>query len=371
MKVAIVTNYWRGSQGGGIRVYLENLVRELDARGADVRVIFREGQDPDAVCIPASQRVFAVRSLSALRNYGPDVVSVHGGWHCLFPAVAYKLLHGCTVVQTFHTEPEEALTDRFRLFYQALLNRCDHVTFVSNRLRERTIEVWNLEFPKTEITYAGAPKVGRVTPDEAVLFCERFGIADRRPVLLALGLTALKYKAEGLKQLIRAVNILKEKYPGIVLIATRKGVFSPEVEAFARDEGLSGHVVFTGNIENPAVPLSLCDVYAHITLGDGLPIALLEAMAAGRPLVATPVAGIPEAIRDGENGILVPPEPAAIAERIDYLLENPRVSRSLGMNARRTVDERFTWEKSAAKFLELFLDGRQPAEGPQDRRQMH
>ncbi len=68
MKVAIVTNYWRGSQGGGIRVYLENLVRELDARGADVRVIFREGQDPDAVCIPASQRVFAVRSLSALRR---------------------------------------------------------------------------------------------------------------------------------------------------------------------------------------------------------------------------------------------------------------------------------------------------------------
>ncbi|CVK32289.1 protein of unknown function [Methanoculleus bourgensis] len=155
MKVALITNYWKESQGGGIRVYLQNLVRELAASGADVRVIFREGSDPDEVCIPGGQRIFAVRSLSALRDYRPDVISVHGGWHCLFPAVAYKLIHGCTVVQTFHTEPEEALTDRFRLFYQALLNRCDHVTFVSDRLRERTSEVWNLRFPRTEITYAG------------------------------------------------------------------------------------------------------------------------------------------------------------------------------------------------------------------------
>ncbi|MCK8519396.1 glycosyltransferase family 4 protein [Methanoculleus sp. 7T] len=358
MKVALITNYWKESQGGGVKVYLQNLVGELTASGADVRVIFREGSDPDEVCIPGGQRLFAVRSLSALRDYGPDVISVHGGWHCLFPAVAYKLLCGCTVVQTFHTEPEEALTDRFRLFYQTLLSRCDHVTFVSERLRERTIEVWNLKFPRAEITYAGAPGVAMVTPGEVAAFRERFGIGDRRPVLLALGLTALKYKAEGLKQLIRAVNLLKEKYPGIVLVATRRGVFSPEVEEFARAEGASGHVVFTGDIEAPAVPLSFCDIYTHITLGDGLPIALLEAMAMGKPIVATPVAGIPEAIRDGESGILVPPEPAEIAGMIDYLLVNPSVARSLGKNARRTVDERFTWEKSAEKFLALFSDGR-------------
>lgn len=358
MKVALITNYWKESQGGGIRVYLQNLVRELAASGADVRVIFREGSDPDEVCIPGGQRIFAVRSLSALRDYRPDVISVHGGWHCLFPAVAYKLLQGCTVVQTFHTEPEEALTDRFRLFYQALLNRCDHVTFVSDRLRERTSEVWNLRFPRTEITYAGAPEVVAVTSEEVAAFRERFGIGDRRPVLLALGLTALKYKAEGLKHLIQAVNLLKEKYPGVVLIATRRGVFSPEVEEFARAEGASEHVVFTGDIENPSVPLSLCDIYTHITLGDGLPIALLEAMAMGKPIVATPVAGIPEAIRDGENGILVPPEPAEIAEKIDYLLKNPDVARRLGEAAKRTVEERFTWQKSAAKFLVLFSDGR-------------
>jgi hypothetical protein len=211
MKVALIANYWKESQGGGIKVYLQNLVQELAASGADVRVIFREGSDPDEVCIPTSQRLFAVRSLSALQDYGPDVISVHGGWHCLFPAVAYKLIRGCTVVQTFHTEPEEALTDRFRLFYQALLNRCDHVTFVSERLRERTVEVWNLEFPRTEITYAGAPEIATVTPGEVAAFCERFGIGDRRPVLLALGLTALKYKAEGLKHLIRAVNHLSRR----------------------------------------------------------------------------------------------------------------------------------------------------------------
>jgi len=359
MKIALITNYWKESQGGGIKVYLQNLVRELAASGIDLRVIFREGSDPNEVCISTSQRLFAVRSLSALRDYGPDVISVHGGWHCLFPAVAYKLLHGCTVVQTFHTEPEEALADPFRLFYQILLDRCDHVTFVSNRLRERTIEVWDLNFPRTEITYAGAPESAAVTAEEVAAFRERFGIEDRHPVILALGMTALRYKAEGLKHLIRAINLLKEKYPGIVLIATRRGVFSPEVEEFARAEGASGHVILTGDIEDSAIPLSLCDTYAHITLGDGLPIALLEAMAMGKPIVATPVAGIPEAIRNGENGILVSPEPTEIAEQIDYLLENPNAARRLGENAKRTIDERFTWQKSTAKFLALFSDSRQ------------
>ncbi len=135
----------------------------------------------------------------------------------------------------------------------------------------------------------------------------------------------------------------------------------PEVEEFARAEGgASGHVVFTGDIEDTAVPLSFCDIYTHITFGgDGLPIALLEAMAMGKPIIATPVAGgIPEAIRDGgENGILVPPEPVEIAKMIDYLIENPDIARRLGENAKRTVDERFTWQKSAAKFLTLFSDG--------------
>ena len=167
-------------------------------------------------------------------------------------------------------------------------------------------------------------------------------------------MTAHSLKAEGLKLLIRAVRALRENYPNIVLIATREGKYSDEVKAFAREMGVEEQVVFTGDVENPFVPLEMCDLYTHITLGDGLPLALLEAMAMGKPIVATPIAGIPEVITDGENGLLVAPDAEQVAEKIDLLLRNQDYAERLGRCAKATVEERFTWEQAAKTFLDIY-----------------
>ncbi len=76
-------------------------------------------------------------------------------------------------------------------------------------------------------------------------------------------MTALPYKAKGLKLLIQAVRILRETYPNIVLIATREGKYSEEVRAFTREVGVEEQVIFTGDVENPFVPLKMCDLYAY------------------------------------------------------------------------------------------------------------
>ena len=254
----------------------------------------------------------------------------------------YKKLHGCMLVHTFHTEPDRALPLPARVFFQSLLKACDCVTFVSKILQERVCEVYGLSFSKTAITYAGV-RAGEVTEGEVERFREQYGIDENAIVLLAIGMTALPYKAEGLKLLIRAVRILRETYPNIVLIATREGKYSDEVKAFARDVGVEEQVVFTGDVENPFVPLKICDLYTHITLGDGLPLALLEAMAMGKPIVATPIAGIPEAITDGENGLLVAPEAEQVAEKIDLLLRDREYAERLGRCAKKTVEEKFTY----------------------------
>ncbi|MDI6720030.1 MAG: glycosyltransferase family 4 protein [Methanomicrobiales archaeon] len=357
MRVAIVTEYWKESPGGGIKVFLANLVEELQARAVDVRVLFRVGSDPEQIGLPVNPKLFALKAFLALQQIQPDAVHVHGAdGHTLFPAIVHKKTSGCRVVQTFHTEPETPLSPRFRFFYQRLLDNCDAVTFVSHRLKERVGEVWGLKHPNPQITYAGAPRSVSFSDGEVRKFVTRFRIGGRSPVLLALGLTALSYKAEGLKVLMQAVKLLREEYPGILLIATREGVFSQPLKEYAEREGLTGSVLFTGDVDNSFVPLAIADIYTHITLGDGLPIALLEAMAMGKPIVATPVAGIPEAIRSGMNGILVPPEPRRVAAAIADLLEHPDTAAILGRNAKQAAEDVFTWKKSADRFLALYND---------------
>ena len=233
-----------------------------------------------------------------------------------------------------------------------LLSRCDKVTFVSEGLQVKVREIWGLDLKNTAITYAGAGSK-EVSNDDKRKFCDEFGIDSGSIILLALGLTSMSYKAEGLKLLIKAVKEVEKRYPDITLIATGKGIFFDELKEFANLEGADS-VIFVGDVKNPYIPLALCDIYTHISLGEGLPVALLEAMSMGKPIIATSVGGIPEAIEDGQNGILTPPDVDKIAEKIIYLIENPGEAEKLGRRARQTLEERFTWRASADKFIEIY-----------------
>jgi glycosyltransferase involved in cell wall biosynthesis len=353
MKTALITNYWKNSDGGGIKTYLVNLVGALQGKGADVSVLFREGDDPEHFCGGRNKVAFSFNCYRQLQKIRPEVIYSQETWYCLLPGVLYKELHGCTLVHTFHTEPDRGLPFPAKVFFQTLLNACDCVTFVSKKLQERVIEVDGLSFPKTAVTYAWV-RAGEATEEEVKRFREQYGIREGAVVLVAQAMTAHPLKAEGLKLLIRAVRMLRETYPNIVLIATREGKYSEEVKAFAREVGLEEQVIFTGDVENPFVPLEICDLYTHITLGDGLPLALLEAMAMGKPIVATPIAGIPEAITDGESGLLVAPEVEQVALKIDLLLRDREYAEKLGRCAKKTVEERFTWEQAAERFLQCY-----------------
>ena len=235
MKTALITNYWKNSDGGGVKTYLVNLVDALQDKGADVGVLFRQGDDPEHFCGGKNKVAFSLACYRKLRKIRPEVIYSQWTWYCLLPGVLYKKLHGCTLVHTFHTEPDRGLPLPARVFFQSLLNACDCVTFVSKRLQERVVEVEGLSFSKTAITYAGV-RPGEATEEEVERFLEQYGIDEDAVVLVAIGLTALPYKAEGLKLLIRAVRILRETNPNILLIATREGKYSEEVKAFAREE---------------------------------------------------------------------------------------------------------------------------------------
>jgi hypothetical protein len=155
MNITFITEYWKNSDGGGIKTYLVNLVDTLKNRGTDVSVLFRWGGDPEHFCGGRNKVAFSFACYRQLQKIRPEAVYSQDSWYCLFPGVLYKKLYGCTLVHTFHTEPDRGLPLPGRVFFQTLLNACDCVTFVSKRLQERVVEVYSLSFPKTAITYAG------------------------------------------------------------------------------------------------------------------------------------------------------------------------------------------------------------------------
>lgn len=297
-----------------------------------------------------------LRAFLLLNKLKPQAIHVQGGMYSyVLAGYFFKKIHPTTLLYTFHTSPVpgEKLPALTRMSLQKILNRCDCVTFVSKALEGQIRDGWGLQFERSAVTYGGV-RPECVSPDEASQFRRDWGLAEDDKVLLALGLTALNYKAEGLKLLIKSIKMVRLRYPNVILMATKAGVFLDDLRRFAEEEDMKDNVIFTGDIKEPYVAIAACDIYVHISFGEGLPLSLLESMSMGKPIIATPAGGIPEAIEDRKNGLLVNPTAEDIADKITYLLDNQSAAAALGRNAKLTADYAFTWSRSADEFLRIY-----------------
>jgi glycosyltransferase involved in cell wall biosynthesis len=167
-----------------------------------------------------------------------------------------------------------------------------------------------------------------------------FGWGPSDPFVIAVG-RLVPEKNYGL--LIRAIGILLPRFPSIRCLLVGDGVCRAELSALVGSVGLGGRVAFAGSRADIPDLLGAADVFVLSSLKEGLPVSLLEAMAAGKGIVATSVGGIPETIRDGESGLLVPSGDAeALANGIGTLLADrafrEKLGRAAGDEARRTYD---------------------------------
>lgn len=164
---------------------------------------------------------------------------------------------------------------------------------------------------------------------------------------------------KGVGDLIEAYALLRRRHPDLLLLIAGTG--DPRVERhfreLARRLGVSDGVLFLGGVPNEEVPrlMANCTVFAYPSRGgEGIPRAMLEAMACGRPVVATSVSGIPEAVVDGHNGFLVRPRDVRqLADRLERLLVSEELASELGRNARDLVVREFSYDVVIPKLAEL------------------
>jgi glycosyltransferase involved in cell wall biosynthesis len=128
-----------------------------------------------------------------------------------------------------------------------------------------------------------------------------------------------------------------------------------ELEAKALSLGLADVVTFAGIRSDVPQILAALDVFVLPSLWEGMPNAILEAMAAGLPVVATAVGGTPEVVADGKTGLLVPSHnPAAMAEAMERLLRSPDLRHRMGQAGREQVLQHFTVERMVAQTQKLY-----------------
>jgi glycosyltransferase involved in cell wall biosynthesis len=175
------------------------------------------------------------------------------------------------------------------------------------------------------------------------------------PVILTVG--RMTYPAKGHDDLVAAIPEVLRHVPAARFVVAGDGPREPEIRALAERLGVSAALTFLGRRGDVPALLARADLVCHPARMEGLPNAVMEAMAAARPLVATAVGGTPELVQDGVHGRLVPPEdPPALAAALVAALRDPAHARELARAARRRIEESFSVEGLVRRVDRLYAE---------------
>jgi glycosyltransferase involved in cell wall biosynthesis len=162
---------------------------------------------------------------------------------------------------------------------------------------------------------------------------------------------------KGPQYLVEAAPEVLRARPEAEFVFVGDGPLRASLEERARQLGVSQRLTFLGTRPDVAAILQTCHVLARPSLLEGMPLTVLEAMACGLPVVATPVSGTAELVRDGENGLLVQPaDPASLARAILRLIEDKPLREAQGRRGRHLAESGFSWDAVAARTLAVYRE---------------
>jgi glycosyltransferase involved in cell wall biosynthesis len=323
----------------GSERHLLTLLPALRERGVDARFLGlddppgRPGafyEELRAAGVPF-ERVRAPRDLSPalawrvaarVRAARPDIVHTH-----LVHADVYGALGAaasrCALVSSKHND-DPFRTGAFRLAERVLTRRASRVIAITEALARFNVERVGLPAAKVVVVRYGlddAPAARGVAVDAP----------PSARVLLAVG-RLVPQKGHDLA--VRALAEVRPTHADAVLVVLGEGPERGRLQALARDLGIADAVLLPGNVDGVGDWLARADVVVHPARWEGFGLVLLEAMLAERPVVAAGVSSIPELVRDGETGLVVPPEdPSALALAVLRLLGDERLRARLAAGA--------------------------------------
>ena len=223
---------------------------------------------------------------------------------------------------------------------------------VSQGVRDYLVRQGGLNPAKVRVVANGVDIAAIDAARSGPLVRRELGLPEGLPVIGLVG--RLDHWGKGHKELFTAMAQLKERHPVHALIVGG-GRRIDEVKALAASLGLAGQVHFLGPRRDVPDLLNAMDIFVLPSYSEGVSLALLEAMAAGLPVIVSRVGGLPEVVTDGENGLLIPPRDAeSLAGALERLLADPDFAKKLGQNARKHVREHYSLERLGREINEIY-----------------
>jgi glycosyltransferase involved in cell wall biosynthesis len=299
--------------------------------------------------------------LRELRRERPSVFHAHLNWPmaCKFGLIAAALARIPAVVATeqLFVEYPWPLKVLVYVLQQVIASGVDRYIAVSHHVARRLHQTFDLSAPKVCVVPNSVVLAPFNRPVNAESRAKLMGTPER-PIVLTL---ARLDKQKGLHYLLEAAALV----PEAMFVLAGEGPERPALEAQTRALDLNHRVIFLGYRDDVGDLLASCDLFVLPSLFEGLPLSVLEAMAAGKAVVATAIGGTDEAIVHGETGLLVPPaDPVALARAIRTAVSDPVLSQRLGAAGRARAQQEFAAETMVRRITEIYDEILDSRKGP-------
>jgi Glycosyltransferase len=350
---------------GGAEMMVFRLSEELRRRGHTIvpvgpehgvgwlgDVFRRAGFSPEIFRIQRPIDPQCVRGLVELfRHHRIDLVHSHEFTMAVYGTAASRLL-GLPHLITMHGGLKVCKALRRRIALRWAMRTSDHAVMVSRATQKQFSDDLGVRPSSFTVVPNGVP----VQRGDAAAVRAEFDIEERDCVLVAVGVLE---KHKGHRILLEALTRLQREGLGtpwkLIIAGGGGGSEHDSMVEYVRAEGISDRVHIVLNRNDISDLLALADVFVMPSLWEGLPMAVLEAMVARKAIVASAIAGIPEAIVDGREGLLVPPgEVAPLADALRLVIMDPTRREALAGAAAARADEEFTVAVMADRYEALY-----------------
>jgi len=362
---------------GGIREHLRQILTHLDRERFDLSVLCSVRRERN---FEAELEEFCARGISVVRVPMPrlirpwrdfrcyrqiywnlrtcryDVVHTHGSKGGILGRLAARQVGGVRVIHTGHTFPLQWARGPKQVFYAGLERRAarwtDRIIALSNAQKEQLLAARICPAEKIAVLPNAADIAEVAGLDERHEAREKLGLPLDAPSAVMVG-RIVEQKDPLL--FVRVARAIHERNPAARLVWIGDGPLRRKMENAARKAGLPpGVLTVAGHREDVRRLYAAFDVFLMTTRWEGMPYAVLEAMAAGLPVVAVNVPGMDEIVDDGVTGRLAEPDENALAVQVLRLLADPGLRKTYGAAARRRIEERHCVRDFIARLEELY-----------------
>ncbi|HEV8643047.1 MAG TPA: glycosyltransferase family 4 protein [Methylomirabilota bacterium] len=366
-----------GLAGG--EAYLVRLATALDRRRFALTVVVPEtgalterlaALGVPTFVVPLHTRLLSPRTLWQLgqvfRRERPMIVQSHGARTNVYAKIAARLVGVPVVLATVHNSLFDyevgALRRRLYVAAERLTGPLAHrVVAVSHAVGRDLVARYRLPAEQVVVIQNGIDPARFVPERPPAAARAELGLS---PDTRLIGLVGRLTRQKGPDLLVAALPTLVTSWPQLRCLFVGDGMLGPELRRRAAALGLASHCVFLGPRHDVADLVAILDVVVLPSRSEGLPFALLEAMALAKPVVATRVGGNPEVVEDGRTGLLIPPEdPVALARAVLFLLDRPAEAAAMGRRGRERVVRDFSLTRSVGALQELYWSAASRAAG--------